>query len=38
MRQVDAGGPSPLDHARTLFRRYASEFAAGSVAESLCFQ
>ncbi len=37
IRQVDAGGPILLEHARTLFRRYAIDFA-GSIAESLCFQ
>ena len=37
IRVVDAGGPILLEYARTLFRRYADEFA-GSIAESLCFQ
>jgi putative acetyltransferase len=34
---VDANDDPGLDHARMLFRAYASEFA-GSIAESLCFQ
>ena len=34
---MEADGPILLDHARTLFRRYAAELA-GSIAESLCFQ
>ena len=37
IRLVDAEGSILLEHARTLFRRYATEFA-GSIAESLCFQ
>jgi ribosomal protein S18 acetylase RimI-like enzyme len=37
IRLVDAEGSILLEHIRTLFRRYADEFA-GSIAESLCFQ
>jgi putative acetyltransferase len=37
IRLVDAEGTILLEHARTLFRRYATE-CAGSIAESLCFQ
>ncbi len=33
----DADGPKEVEYIRTLFRRYATEFA-GSIAESLCFQ
>ena len=37
IRFVVAATPEALNHARSLFRRYADEFA-GSIAESLCFQ
>ena len=37
IRLLDFGGPTLLEHVRTLFRRYAAEFA-GSIAESLCLQ
>ncbi len=37
IRVVVAATPEALDYTRSLFRRYADEFA-GSIAESLCFQ
>jgi putative acetyltransferase len=37
IRVVDAEGEEGLDHARRLFRSYATEFA-DSIAEALCFQ
>ena len=37
IRLVEAEGSLFLEHARTLFRRYATEFA-DSIAEVLCFQ
>jgi ribosomal protein S18 acetylase RimI-like enzyme len=37
IRLIDAEGSGLLEHARKLFRCYATEFA-GSIAESLCFQ
>jgi ribosomal protein S18 acetylase RimI-like enzyme len=37
IRFVEAVEPEHLEHARTLFRAYANEFAA-TIAESLCFQ
>ena len=37
IRVVDAQGEEGLDHARRLFRSYATEFA-DSIAEALCFQ
>jgi ribosomal protein S18 acetylase RimI-like enzyme len=37
IRLVEAEGSGLLEHARKLFRCYATEFA-GSIAESLCFQ
>jgi ribosomal protein S18 acetylase RimI-like enzyme len=37
IRIVEAESAADLDHARSLFRSYATEYAA-SIAESLCFQ
>jgi ribosomal protein S18 acetylase RimI-like enzyme len=37
IRLIDAEGPGPMEHIRSLFRSYAAEFA-GSIAESLCFR
>ncbi len=37
IRLIEVEGPGLLEHIRSMFRSYATEFA-GSIAESLCFQ